>query len=63
MKTQTYNEGELSELKVNIEKQLVEDLKVMSENTGMPIEDLVAVALKRFRTHHADYMGVDLDYP
>lgn len=63
MKTQKYNEGELAELKVNIEKQLTEDLQTMSENSGLSIDDLVAVAVKRFRSSHADYMGIDLDYP
>lgn len=63
MKTQSYNQGELAELKVNIEKQLTEDLEKMSENSGLSVDELVAVAIKRFRTHHADYMGIDLDYP
>jgi len=57
MKTQEHNKGELKELKVKIEKALVEDLKTMSENSGMAIEELVAVALKRFRASHSDYMG------
>lgn len=63
MKTQKYNQGELAELKVNIEKQLTEDLKTMSENSGLSVDDLVAVAVKRFRSSHADYMGIDLDFP
>jgi fructose-1,6-bisphosphatase/sedoheptulose 1,7-bisphosphatase-like protein len=63
MKTQNYNQGELAELKVNIEKQLTEDLKTMSENSGLSVDDLVAVAVKRFRSSHADYMGIDLDFP
>lgn len=63
MKNQNYNQGELAELKVNIEKQLTEDLEKMSENSGLSVDELVAVAIKRFRTHHADYMGIDLDYP
>lgn len=63
MKNQNYNAGDLEELKVKIEKQLTEDLKIMSENSGLSVDELVAVAIKRFRTHHADYMGIDLDYP
>lgn len=63
MKTQTYNEGDLAELNAKIEKQLVEDLKTMSKNSGLSVDDLVAVAVKRFRSSHADYMGIDLDYP
>lgn len=63
MKSQKYNEGELAELKVQIEKKLTEDLELMSKNSGLSIDDLVAVAVKRFRSSHADYMGIDLDYP
>lgn len=63
MKNQEYNQGELAELNTKIEKQLVEDLKTMSENSGLSVDDLVAVAVKRFRSSHADYMGIDLDYP
>lgn len=63
MKSQNYNEGELAELKVSIEKQLTEDLELMSKNSGLSVDDLVAVAVKRFRSSHADYMGIDLDYP
>lgn len=63
MKSQKHNQGELSELKVQIEKNLVEDLETMSKNSDIPIEDLVAVAIKRFKSSHADYMGIKLDYP
>ncbi len=63
MKTQRHNETELEELKVMIEKKMVEDLKTMSKNSGISVEDLVVTALKRFRSSHADYMGIKLDYP
>ncbi len=63
MKTQKHNEGELSDLAVNIEKKLVEDFKQMSDFTGISIDELVCVALKRFRNSHADYMEIKLDYP
>lgn len=63
MKTQKHNEGDTQELKVKIEKSLVQDLEKMSENSGMSVDDLVTVALKRFRSSHADYMGINLDYP
>ena len=62
MKGQIHNEGELADLSVKIEKKVVEDLKVMSDNSGLKIEDLVAIALKRFRSSHADYMGVNMDF-
>lgn len=63
MKSQKHNEGELVELSLKIEAQLVRDLNTMSENSGIPVADLVAIAVKRFRSSHADYMGIDLDYP
>lgn len=63
MKSQSHNEGELKELKVEIEAGLIGDLETMSQNSGLPIEELVAVAIKRFRSSHADYMGINLDFP
>lgn len=63
MKSQTHNQGELKELKVQIEAQLIEDLEKMAKNSGISIEELVAISIKRFRSSHADYMGFDLDYP
>lgn len=63
MKSQEHNKTELSELNVKIEKQIFEDLKVMSSNSGLSVDDIVTIALKRFKSSHADYMGIDLDYP
>jgi hypothetical protein len=63
MKTQEHNKTELKELKVKIEAQLISDLETMAENSGITMEDLVAIAIKRFRSSHADYMGIDLDFP
>jgi len=63
MKNQLHNQGELAELKIQIEKGLIDDLNRMSENSGISIEDLVATAIKRFRSSHADYMQIKLDYP
>ncbi len=57
MKSQVHNEGELKELKVEIEKDVVESFELMSKKVGIPIEDLVVIALKRFRASHGDYMG------
>jgi hypothetical protein len=28
----------------------------MSKNTGMPADDIVVIALKRFRSSHLDYL-------
>ncbi|MBL7664119.1 MAG: hypothetical protein JNM93_03215 [Bacteriovoracaceae bacterium] len=58
MKTQKHNEGELKDLNVKIEKNLVESLDIMSKNSGLPVADIVAIAVKRFRSSHADYMGI-----
>lgn len=63
MRTQKHNEGETVQLSVKIEKKLLDDLRIMSENSKLSEDDIVAIALKRFRSSHADYMGIDLDYP
>ncbi|MBT7611437.1 MAG: hypothetical protein HN576_16875 [Bacteriovoracaceae bacterium] len=57
MKTQEHNTGELKDLSVKIEKKVVDAFEKMSNNSGMPIADLVVIALKRFRSSHADYEG------
>lgn len=56
MKSQKHNQGELKEIKVSIESKVVEDLELMSKNTGMPEADIVVIALKRFRSSHLDYL-------
>jgi hypothetical protein len=56
MKSQKHNQGELKELKINIEKEVVEAFTKMSENTKIPVADLVVVALKRFKAAHTDYL-------
>lgn len=55
MKSQTHNEGELKEMTVKIEKAVVETFERMSKKSGMSIDDLVVIALKRFRASHSDY--------
>lgn len=62
MKGQNHNEGELKEIVVKIEKALAEDLEKMSQNSGLDQAELVTIALKRFRSSHADYMGRKLDH-
>ncbi len=56
MKSQKQNQGELKELKVNIEKDVLESLEVMSKNSGLAVADIVVIALKRFRSSHLDYL-------
>ena len=55
MKDQVYNQGELKELKVMIEKSEVEALERMSINAGISVQDIVVIALKRYRNSHSDY--------
>ncbi len=55
MRGQVHNQGELKELKVTIEKGVVEALENMAQNTGYPLDELVVIALKRFRASHSDY--------
>ena len=57
MKSQTHNQGPLKELKVKIEKQVVDALEQMARKTGIPLETHVVIALKRYQTSHADYLG------
>ncbi len=57
MKTQEHNKGELKELTVNVEKEIVDAFERMAENTGYKVDDLVVIALKRFRVSHSDYEG------
>lgn len=56
MKSQKHNEGELKEITVKIEKKVAEDLELMCKNTGMPMADIVVIALKRFTSSHLDYL-------
>jgi hypothetical protein len=57
LKTQEHNKSELKELNVNVEKDVVEAFERMSSNTGYSLDDLVVIALKRFRASHSDFEG------
>lgn len=63
MKGQTHNQGELEEITIELEKDLVKDINTMSENSGLSKADIIAIAVKRFRSSHADYMGIRVDFP
>ena len=56
MKSQKHNQGDLKEVTVKMEAKVIEDLELMSKNTGMPIADIMVIALKRFRASHLDYL-------
>lgn len=55
MKTQVHNQGELKELKVKIEKDVLESFERMTKASGITIDDLVVIALKRYRAAHSDW--------
>ncbi len=58
MKDQKYNDGELAELKLQIDKKIVENLGIMAKTSGLSAADIVVIALKRYESSHADYMRV-----
>lgn len=49
------NQGELKELNVKIEKGVVESFERMTKASGLTIDDLVVIALKRYRSSHSDW--------
>lgn len=56
MKSQTHNQGDLKEVLVRIEMKVAEDLEAMAQNSGMTVDEIVTIALKRFRSTHSDYL-------
>ncbi len=56
MRTQKHNQGELKELTVMIEKDVLESLETMARNSTLSMADIVVIALKRFRSSHTDYL-------
>lgn len=57
MKSQEHNKGELAKLEVMVEKKIVDTITEMAKHTGLPLEELVVIALKRFCSSHNDYLG------
>lgn len=57
MKSQIHNQGDLKELSVTIEKEVVEAVELMAKNSGMTVDDIVLVALKRYRSAHGEMLG------
>ena len=62
MKSQKHNAGELKELTVNIEKEMVEIVQKMSKNSGLSVDEIVVISLKRFCSSHNDYLEQSPDY-
>ena len=58
MKSQKQNQGELKEIKVKIEKGVAEDFEKMVKNTNITLDDLIVIAMKRFRSSHTDYLKI-----
>ncbi len=56
MKSQKQNQGELKEIKIKIEKDVADDFEKMVKNTNITLDDLVVIAMKRFRSSHTDYL-------
>lgn len=55
MKSQVHNQGELKELNVKVEKDVVESFERMMKSSGLSMADLVVIALKRYRSSHSDW--------
>jgi len=55
VRTQKHNQGKLKELTVSIEEEVYNAVVRMADNAKMPVDELVVIALKRFRSSHADY--------
>jgi fructose-1,6-bisphosphatase/sedoheptulose 1,7-bisphosphatase-like protein len=54
MKGQLHNQGELKELKVKIEKEIADSVERMAKNSNLTIDEIVVIALKRYRASHTD---------
>jgi fructose-1,6-bisphosphatase/sedoheptulose 1,7-bisphosphatase-like protein len=56
MKAEYQIHGPTEELKVNLEAAVAEKLKLMEKHSGKTVDQLVNVALKRFISHHKDFL-------
>ena len=57
MKSQVHNQGELKELTVNIEAGVYDSIHQMAANANLSVDDIVVIALKRYRASHAELEG------
>lgn len=55
MKSQVHNQGELKELNIKVEKDVIESFERMMKNSGLSMADLVVIAMKRYRASHSDW--------
>ncbi len=57
MKNEKSNQESHVKLTLSIEKELALVLTTMSKNSGMSEDEIVTIALKRFRASHAELEG------
>jgi len=57
MKTQKHNKGKLKKLTVSIEEGVVSSIERMAQNSPLSVDEIVVIALKRFRASHAELEG------
>jgi len=57
MKSQKHNQGELKKVTVTIEKDVADALEIMAKNGKMTVDDIVVIALKRYRSSHSELEG------
>jgi len=57
MKSQKHNKGELKKLSVSIEKDVVDSVEQMAKNSGLSMDEIVVIALKRYRASHSELEG------
>ncbi|MBT3979862.1 MAG: hypothetical protein HOE90_00835 [Bacteriovoracaceae bacterium] len=57
MRSQKHNQGELKELKVKIESEIVDCIHLMADKSEMSIDEIVVIALKRYRSRHSDLLS------
>ena len=57
MKSQIHNNGELKNLNINIESNVVESIEAMAKAAGVSVDEIVVIALKRYRSSHAELEG------
>ena len=55
--------GATSALQIDVEKDLVEKLRAMEKQTGIKVSELANTAIKRFCTHHSDFLPPEMIGP
>lgn len=57
MRSQEHNRGQLKQMTIEIEEDILKNFEEMSRNTGISIDILVLIAMKRFKSSHVDYQN------